>query len=103
MLAQTTGFRLKRKSVFKRAKEALLKAGPYAYKHRRLKKRTSRRLWNIQINAAARQNGTTYRELIFKLKQAGSPLNRKMLATIAGSDEAAFTSIVQAADQKVGE
>ncbi len=97
LLAQTKGFRLKRKSVFKRAKEAILKAGPYAYKHRKMKKRINRRLWNIKINAAARLNGTTYSKLIKNLKDHKIELNRKVLAEIAEKDDKAFSAIVKAA------
>ena len=96
-LSQTKGFRLMRKNVFKRAKEALLKAGPYAYTHRRLRKRTNRQVWNIKINAAARQNDITYSELINLLKKSEIALDRKILAAIAESDPEAFTLIVTAA------
>jgi len=95
MLSKTKGFRLKRKNVFKRAKEAILKAGPYAYKHRKMKKRVNRRLWNIKINAAARLNGTTYSKLIKDLKDHKIDLNRKVLAQIAEKDAEAFKAIVQ--------
>lgn len=97
LLTRTVGFRLKRKNVFKRAKEATLKAGPYAYVHRRLKKREYRRVWNVQINAAARLNDTTYSQLIAALKAKNIQLDRKVLAAIATQDAAAFTAIVKAA------
>jgi len=97
LLTRTVGFRLKRKNVFKRAKEATLKAGPYAYVHRRLKKREFRRLWNVKINAAARENETTYSQLICALKTAHIELDRKVLSQIAEYDAAAFTEIVKAA------
>ena len=96
LLTKTKGFRLKRKNVFKRAKEAVLKAGPYAYKHRKMKKRLYRRLWNIKINAAARLNGTTYSKLIKELKDNKIELNRKVLAEIAEKDAEGFTTIVKA-------
>lgn len=97
LLTRTVGFRLKRKNVFKRAKEATLKAGPYAYVHRRLKKREYRRLWNVKINAAARLNDTTYSKLISGLKAANVTLDRKVLSQIAEHDAAAFSAIVKAA------
>ncbi len=97
LLTRTVGFRLKRKNVFKRAKEATLKAGPYAYVHRRLKKREYRRQWNVQINAAARMNDTTYSQLIAALKAKNIQLDRKVLAAIATQDAAAFTAIVKVA------
>lgn len=96
LLSRTVGYRLLRNSVFKRAKEATLKAGPYAYVHRRLKKREYRRLWNVKINAAARLNETTYSQLISGLKAAKIDLDRKVLSQIAEQDAAAFTAIVQA-------
>lgn len=97
LLTRTVGFRLKRKNVFKRAKEATLKAGPYAYVHRRLKKREFRRQWNVKINAAAHANDTTYSQLISALKAAHIELDRKVLSQIAEHDAAAFAAIVKAA------
>lgn len=95
LLTRTVGYRLKRKNVYKRAKEATLKAGPYAYVHRRLKKRTNRQLWSIRINAAARANDTTYSQLIAALKKHSVSLDRKVLSQIADVDTAAFTAIVK--------
>lgn len=97
LLAKAKGYKLKRKNVFKRAKEALLKAGPYSYEHRRLKKRTNRRRWNAQINAAARLNNTTYSALITALKKANVELDRKVLSEIARKDAAAFTAVTKVA------
>lgn len=96
-LIATKGFRLLRNSVVKRAKEALLKSGPYAYVHRKNKKRLNRRLWNLQINAAARLNDTKYSVLIAGLKAKQIELDRKVLSQIAQRDAAAFTVIVAAA------
>lgn len=97
VLTKTKGYRLLRNSVYKRAHEGLLKAGPYAYVHRKTKKRIARRLWNLQINAAARLNGTTYSALIKGLKEKQIELDRKVLAQIAQTDAAAFAAIVAAA------
>lgn len=75
----------------------MLKAGVYAYRDRRVKKRTFRRLWNIKINAGARANGTTYSKLINALKAANIGLDRKVLAHIAEHKPAVFSKIVEAA------
>lgn len=72
----------------------------YAYKHRRMKKRDMRMLWNQRINAAARLNGTTYSRLIGGLKTAGIELDRKMLADLAIHDANAFTALCAHAIQK---
>ncbi len=69
----------------------------YAYRDRRARKRQFRRLWIARINAAARQNGTTYSRLISGLSKAGVPLNRKVLADLAVHDKAAFTAVVELA------
>ena len=69
----------------------------YAYRDRRARKRQFRRLWIARINAAARQNGTTYSRLIAGLSKASVPLNRKVLADLAVHDKAAFTAVVELA------
>jgi large subunit ribosomal protein L20 len=86
-----------RHRLFRRANEAMLKSLWYAYRDRRNRKRDLRRLWIARINAAARQNGTTYSRLIHGLKQAGITLNRKMLADLAVRDPQAFTAVVDKA------
>lgn len=86
-----------RSKLFRRANEAMLKSLWYSYRDRRNRKRDLRRLWIARINAAARQNGTTYSRLIHALKTAQISLNRKMLADLAVRDPEAFSSIVQAA------
>ncbi|MEJ2264162.1 MAG: 50S ribosomal protein L20 [Anaerolineales bacterium] len=86
-----------RNRLFRRANEAMLKSLWYAYRDRRNRKRDLRRLWIARINAAARQNGTTYSRLIHGLKQAGITLNRKMLADLAVRDPQAFTAVVDKA------
>jgi large subunit ribosomal protein L20 len=86
-----------RHRLFRRANEAMMKSLWYAYRDRRTRKRDLRRLWIARINAAARQNGTTYSRLIHSLKTAGVRLNRKMLADLAVRDPKAFTAVVKAA------
>jgi large subunit ribosomal protein L20 len=72
----------------------MLKSLWYAYRDRRNRKRDLRRLWIVRINAAARQNGTTYSRLIHGMKQAGIGLNRKVLADLAVRDPKAFAAVV---------
>ena len=92
-LERTKGFRGEAHSSYKRAKEALLKADSYAYRDRRNKKRDFRRLWVVRINAAARENGLTYSQLINGLKNAGNTLDRKSLAELAATSPAAFSAV----------
>jgi large subunit ribosomal protein L20 len=86
-----------RNNLFRRANEAMLKSLWYAYRDRRTRKRDLRRLWIARINAAARQNGTTYSQLVYGLKQADIQLNRKMLADLAVRDPKSFTAVTKAA------
>jgi len=95
ILAQAKGFRGRRGNVFRVAKQAVMKAGQYAYRDRRNKKRDFRRLWIARINAAVRECGLTYSQFINGLTKAGITLDRKVLADIAVHDQAAFASIVQ--------
>jgi large subunit ribosomal protein L20 len=83
-----------RSKLYRRANEARLKSLWYAYRDRRNRKRDLRRLWIARINAAARQNGTTYSRLIHGMKQANIKLNRKMLADMAVRDPEAFAAVV---------
>jgi large subunit ribosomal protein L20 len=78
-------------------KQGVIKAMQYAYRDRRNHKRTFRALWNARINAAARENGTTYSVLIDALKKANIALDRKILSEIAVNEPAAFTAVVKAA------
>ena len=96
-LELTKGFRGEANSGYKRAKEALMKADSYAYRDRRNRKRDFRRLWITRINAAARECGMSYSQLIHGLQKAGVELDRKVLADIAVRDAEAFTAIVAAA------
>lgn len=91
------GYYGSRNSLFRRANEAMLKSLWYAYRDRRTRKRDLRRLWISRINAAARQNGTTYSRLIHGLKQSDIRLNRKMLADLAVHDPQAFRAVVDCA------
>ena len=101
VLDQAKGFRGRRNSVYRIAKEAVMKAGQYAYRDRRVKKREFRALWIARINAAARELGMTYRAFMNGLKKAGITLNRKMLSEIAIADEAAFKALVEKAKASV--
>lgn len=97
VLKQAKGYRGARSRVYRVAKQAVTKAGQYAYRDRKAKKRVFRRLWIARINAAARANDITYSRLIQGLKAAEIDIDRKMLADIAIADEAAFTAIVDQA------
>jgi large subunit ribosomal protein L20 len=93
----TKGMYGTRHRLFRRANEAMLKSLWYAYRDRRTRKRDLRRLWIARINAASRQNGTTYSRLIHNLKTAGIRLNRKMMADLAVRDPKTFKAVVNAA------
>ncbi len=96
LLKAVKGYKWGRKSKIRLARPAMLKAGAYAYRDRRTKKRNFRKLWNIKINAEARANGTTYSKLINALKQAGITLDRKVLAELAEKKPAVFSKVVEA-------
>lgn len=89
------GFKYGRKSKFKLAKDALRHAWTYAYRDRKAKKRTNRQLWNLQINALARQNGITYSRLINGLKKKKIELDRKVLSELAREYPEVFVKIVE--------
>jgi large subunit ribosomal protein L20 len=91
------GFRGRRKNTIRAAKAAVEKAGQYAFRDRKRKKRTFRALWIQRINAAARVLGKSYSKLMGGLNKAGVEINRKMLSEIAVSDPQAFQAIVSAA------
>ena len=97
VLKQAKGFRGARSRTYKVAKQAVMKAGQYAYRDRRVKKRVFRSLWIIRINAAARDNGITYSKLIAGLKKANIDLDRRVLASLAVNDKEAFSMIVEQA------
>jgi large subunit ribosomal protein L20 len=92
-LKQAKGFRGRRKNVYRIAKQAVMKAGQYAYRDRRNKKRTFRALWIARINAAVREHGMSYSAFMSGLKRANIEIDRKVLADLAVSDKAAFAQI----------
>jgi large subunit ribosomal protein L20 len=87
-----------RHRLFRRANEAMLKSLWYSYRDRRTRKRDLRRLWITRINAAARQNGTSYSRLIHNMKANQIVINRKMLADLAVRDPQAFSAVVARAN-----
>ena len=97
VLTKAKGYYGRRKNTIRVAKQAVEKAGQYAYRDRKVKKRTFRSLWIQRINAAARANGTTYGQLIDGLKKAGIELDRKVLADIAVREPETFQGLVEAA------
>ena len=101
VLKQAKGFRGARSRTYKVAKQAVMKAGQYAYRDRRVKKRVFRSLWIVRINAAARNNGITYSKLIAGLKKASVDLDRKTPAKIAVNDKEAFTLIAEEAKSQL--
>ena len=97
VLKLTAGHKGSRHRLFKQANESMLHALSYSYALRKEKKGDLRRLWNIRINAAARENGISYSKLIHGLKVAGIKLDRKVLSEIAASDPQTFSGIVEKA------
>ena len=93
VLEQAKGFYGRRKNTIRAAKAAVDKAGQYAYRDRKVRKRSFRSLWIQRINAAARLEGMTYSRFIFGLDAAGIEMDRKVLADIAGNDPVAFKAI----------
>jgi large subunit ribosomal protein L20 len=101
LLARAKGYYANKSKLYRAAKESVDTALKYAFVGRRRKKRDFRRLWVIRINAAARENGLTYGQLIAGLKAAGVTLDRKVLAEMAVSEPASFASLAkQAKDAK---
>jgi len=96
VLKQAKGMQHNRTRSFRMAKQAVTRALQYAYRDRRNKKRDLRALWITRINAAARENGTTYGKLIAGLKATGIELDRKTLAELAANQPTAFAAIVKA-------
>ena len=101
ILKQAKGYRGARSRTYKVAKQAVMRAGQYAYRDRRVKKRVFRSLWIVRINAAARENGLTYSKLIAGLKKASIDLDRKTLANIAVNDKEAFSKIAEEAKSEL--
>ncbi len=97
VLKEAKGYYGARSKVYRVAKQAVIKAGQYAYRDRRQKKRQFRALWIARINAGARENGLSYSRLISGLKNAGVEIDRKMLADLAIFDKPAFAVLAEQA------
>ena len=97
VIALAKGYRGRRKNVYRIAKQAVMKAGQYAYRDRRQRKRQFRQLWIARINAGARLNGLSYSKFMNGLKRAAIELDRKVLADLAVFDKAAFAQLVEKA------
>ena len=97
VLALAKGYRGRRKNVYRVAKQAVMKAGQYAYRDRRQRKRQFRQLWIVRINAGARENGLSYSKFMNGLKRASIEIDRKVLADLAVFDKAAFAQLVEKA------
>ena len=95
VLKAAKGFRGRRKNVYRVAKQAVMRAGQYAYRDRRTRKRVFRQLWIARINAASRELGLTYSAFMAGLKKAEIGLDRKVLADMAVNDPAAFGAVVE--------
>jgi large subunit ribosomal protein L20 len=99
VLKLAKGYYGSKSTLFKVAKQQVMKSGQYAYRDRRQKKRDFRKLWIARINAAARLNDITYSKLMHGLKLAGIEINRKMLSELAINDEQAFAQLVSQAKE----
>jgi large subunit ribosomal protein L20 len=97
LFKKTKGYVGGRGTLLRTAKETLVRAGVYAFRDRRVRKREFRKLWIIRINAAARERGLRYSELVNGLKMAHVELDRKMLSEMAVNDPAAFDAVVEKA------
>ena len=97
VLGKAKGYYNARRKVYRVAKQAVIKAGQYAYRDRRAKKREFRALWIARINAAVRELGLTYSVFMNGLKKASIDIDRKVLADLAVHDKAAFTKIAEQA------
>jgi large subunit ribosomal protein L20 len=95
VLALAKGFRGRRKNVYRIAKQAVMKAGQYAYRDRRNRKRVFRRLWIARINAAVRGLGLTYSQFMHGFAHSGIEIDRKVLSDMAIKDEQAFAAVVE--------
>lgn len=101
VLALAKGFRGRRGNVYRVAKEAVMKAGQYAYRDRRQRKRQFRNLWIVRINAACRELGLSYSRFICGLAKAEVLVDRKVLSNLAITDKAAFAKLVEIAKSKL--
>jgi large subunit ribosomal protein L20 len=102
VLGKAKGYYNARRKVFRTAKQAVIKAGQYAYRDRRAKKREFRALWITRINAAAREFGLSYSKIVNGLKKAGIEVDRKMLADLAVNQPEAFAEIAKQAKSALG-
>lgn len=101
ILKQAKGYYGARSRVFRVAKQAVIKAGQYAYRDRRQRKRQFRQLWIARINAGARTNGLSYSKFINGLKKAAIEIDRKILADLAVHEKAAFAALVAKAKESL--
>ena len=101
VLKEAKGYYGARRKTYRSAKQAVIKAGQYAYRDRRQKKRQFRSLWIARINAEARNNGISYSRMMNGLKKAGVELDRKVLADLAISDPVGFSQIASLAGQQL--
>ena len=97
VIEQAKGYRGRRKNVYRVAKQAVTKAGQYAYRDRRQKKRVFRALWIVRINAAAREHGLSYSRMMDGLHKSAVDIDRKLLAELAVSDKQAFAELAKQA------
>jgi len=102
VLALAKGFRGRRNNVYRIAKQAVMRAGQYAYRDRRTRKRVFRALWITRINAAARDHGISYSRFIAGLNKSAIGLDRKVLAELAVNDKPAFAAIVARVKASIG-
>ena len=100
---KTKGFRLSRHNLYRQAVVTLIRAGVYAFRDRRVRKREFRKLWIVRINAACRMRDLRYSQLIYGLQRAGVELDRKSLSEIAIHDPDTFTKLVEIARQNMPE
>jgi len=101
VLNKAKGYYGARSKIYRVAKQAVIKAGQYAYRDRRVRKREFRALWITRINAAARINGLSYSRFMNGLSRAGIEVDRKMLADLAVHDAAAFTALAEQAKAEI--
>ncbi|MCA3179892.1 MAG: 50S ribosomal protein L20 [Burkholderiaceae bacterium] len=102
IIALAKGYRGRRNNVYRIAKQAVMRAGQYAYRDRRTRKRVFRSLWIARINAAARQHGISYSRFIAGLNKSAVGLDRKVLAELAVNDKPAFAAIVARVKAQIG-
>jgi large subunit ribosomal protein L20 len=97
ILKKAKGYVGGRRKLYRTAAETVLRAGAFAYRHRKQKKRTARALWIVRINAACREAGLSYSTFMAALKRTGILVDRKILADLAVNDPAAFTKLAETA------